>query len=42
MRGATGCITLFRSITVFCGIDNIQWNILYIHIECGEYFVEYC
>ena len=27
-------ITLFRSITMFCEIDNIFWNIDHIHTEC--------
>ena len=36
------CITLFKSITMLCGIDNILWNILHIQIECGKYFAEYC
>ena len=38
-------ITLFRSITMVCGIDNILWNILtYSHnwYEYREYFVKYC
>jgi hypothetical protein len=30
-------ITLFKRITMFCGIDNIPQNILYIQIEYGEY-----
>ena len=29
-------ITLFRFTTMLCGTDNILWNILYIHTECGE------
>jgi hypothetical protein len=24
------CITLFRSVRVFCGTDNIQWNIPHV------------
>ena len=28
-------ITLFKSITLFCGIDIILWNILHIWIECA-------
>ena len=34
------CITLFRSIIVFCGIVSISWNIpRYSHIQtvCGKY-----
>ena len=30
-------ITLFRAITVFCGIDNILWNISHILSKCEEY-----
>ena len=26
-------ITLFKSITMFCGIENIQWNIFIFHIS---------
>jgi hypothetical protein len=35
-------ITLFISITMFCGIDNILHNISHIHIECGEDSIGYC
>ena len=35
-------ITLFISIIVFCGVDNISHNILCIESECREYYVEYC
>jgi hypothetical protein len=35
------CITLFRPIAVFCGTDNIMWNIPQMQAECEEYFVEY-
>ena len=35
-------ITLFRSITMLCGTNNILQNIPHIQIEYGEYFVEYC
>jgi fumarate reductase subunit D len=35
-------ITLFRSITMFCGTDNIVHNIHHIQIECGIYFGGYC
>ena len=35
-------ITLFKSMIVFCGTDNISQNISRIQIECGEYYVEYC
>ena len=31
----------FTSITVFYGTNIGPQNILYIHIEFGEYFVEY-
>ena len=34
-------ITLFRSITMLCGTDNIIWNILHIQFECGEFSIEY-
>ena len=30
-------IRLFRSIIVFCGTNNIWWNIPHIHYECEEY-----
>ena len=29
-------ITLFRSITMFCGIDNMMQNIPHIQYECGN------
>ena len=35
-------VTLFKSIRVLCGTDNIIWNIPHIQFECGEYYVEYC
>ena len=35
-------ITLFRSITMLHGTDNIMQNIPHIHSECGEYYVDYC
>ena len=35
-------ITLFRSITMLYGIDNIIWNIPHIQCECEECFIEYC
>ena len=35
-------ITLFRSIIMLCGIDNILQNIPHIHIEFEKYFEEYC
>ena len=35
-------ITLFRSITMFCGIDSIMWNIFHIQFEYEEYSIEYC
>ena len=35
-------ITLFRSMTMFCGIDIIMWNISHIQTKCGEYFAKYC
>ena len=34
-------MTSLVSITVFCGSDNPQQNILHIQFECGEYFVKY-
>jgi hypothetical protein len=34
-------ITLFRSIKVVCGIDNIFWNIPHIQYECGEFSAKY-
>ena len=37
-----GVITLFRPISVLCGIDNIFQNILHIQLECEECFTEYC
>ena len=33
-----GHITLFRTVTMLCGTDNILQNILHILTECGEYF----
>jgi hypothetical protein len=33
-------ITLFISITMFCGTDNIMWKIFHIQTECGEYFTK--
>ena len=38
---ATLVIALFRSITMFCGIDNIPQNIPHIEFEWGEYFMKY-
>ena len=35
-------ITLFRSVVVVCGIDNITWNIVYIQSECEKYSSKYC
>ena len=35
-------ITLFTSITLFCGTDSTPQNILHIQIEGGKYSVEYC
>jgi hypothetical protein len=35
-------ITLFRSITMFFGVDIIQQNISQIHSECEEYFMKCC
>ena len=32
-------ITLFKSITMFYGIDNIPWNIPIFSSKYGEYFV---
>jgi hypothetical protein len=33
-------ITLFRSIIVLCGTDNVLWNILRIRIECKKYYAK--
>ena len=41
-RREKGGITLFRSITVFCGTDSTSKNIPHVQFECGEYFAEYC
>ena len=30
------CITLLRSITTFCGTDNIMWNILAFMLNMGN------
>ena len=35
-------ITLFRFITMLCGIDNIIQNIPHIQSKCEEYYVKYC
>jgi hypothetical protein len=35
-------MTLFISITVFCGHDNILLNSAHIPSECREYFAKYC
>ena len=35
-------ITLFKSITMFCGTDNIPRTIPHYQLICREYFVEYC
>ena len=29
-------ITLFKSITMLCGVDGILQNIPHIHSECGD------
>ena len=34
-------ITLFRSIAVLCGTDNIMQNIPHIQFEYEEYAIEY-
>jgi hypothetical protein len=34
-------ITLFGSITMLCGIDNIPQNIPHTRSKCGKYYVEY-
>ena len=31
------CITLFRSLTIVCGTDNVSRNIPHIHSEYEEY-----
>jgi hypothetical protein len=36
-RKPFNCITLFLSITMFCGIDIIIRNIPHIHSKCEEY-----
>ena len=33
-------ITLFKFITIFCGIDHSLYNIFHIHMECEEYFTK--
>ena len=35
-------ITIFRSITLFCGTNSNPRNIFHIQIECEEYSIEYC
>ena len=35
-------ITLFKSITMFHGIDNISQTISHIHTECGKYPKIFC
>ena len=35
-------ITLFITITMFCGTDSILQNIPHIWIECEKYFAKYC
>ena len=34
--------TLFRSMTMLCGTNNIIQNIPHIQAECEKYFAEYC
>ena len=36
MKQLAFLITLFRSIKVLCGIDNILQDILHIQYECGN------
>ena len=36
------CITLFKSITMLCGTDNIIRNIPCIQIGCKEYSTKVC
>ena len=36
------CITLFRSISMFCGTHKIPWNIEYEGGNVEEYLMEYC
>ena len=36
----SGVITLFRGIIVFCGTDNILWNIVHIQIKWEEYSIK--
>ena len=35
-------ITLFRSITMYSGTNNILWNIPHVQSKCREYFIIYC
>ena len=35
-------VTLFRSIPMFCGSNNIRWNIFRIQTKRVECFVEFC
>jgi hypothetical protein len=35
-------ITLFKSMTMLCGADNVVWNIPHVQFECEKYFVKYC
>ena len=39
---ATASITIFISITLFCGTDNSLQNIAHIQIECAEYSTKSC
>ena len=34
-------MTIFRSITMFCGTDGIPQKIPHTHTGCGEYSIEY-
>ena len=34
-------IILLRAMAVFCGTDNILWNIPHIQTECEEYSIKY-
>ena len=42
LRGFVMAITLFKSIKVFCGTDNILQNTPHIQVQCGTYFAKYC
>ena len=41
-RNGLHVITLFTSITMFCGTDNILQNIPHIQTQCTKYSAKYC